>query len=493
MRLKITPLAALLLSTTACNGPSDTNINRLYPDIIVAPGEVDFGDVVVLYDADYVIQVSNAGRSDLTVTNIYVDGDTAGVYTIEPTSITELPQDESIGLGINFRPDTYLPYNYDLVLESNDPDTPEYRVPIRGEGVDGPIPDISASPASLDFGEVAVDFTTSAIIQLKNVGDGDLIIDSVTQSGSGNFELAYELDGTTISPGNTYPVQVNYTPTQDAGDNARLIIASNDPDENPFEIVLLGNGGGDFEYPVAVIDCPTTVAPPVRLTLDGRDSYDPGGSALTYAWTLDQQPATASSAREDATRDVAHLFVDVAGTWRVSLAVTNEDDIKGAPDECEFEAIPDDLIQVELTWDTGDSDMDLHFIQDGADFFEAPGDCCYCNPNPAWGVSGDADDPDLSLDNRVGYGPEVTTLYQPYDGNYYVKVHYFEDKGGGASVATVKVYLNGTLQYSGSQAITEQNQIWDVGYIRWSGKTGNFIEQDTALYKAGNTRDCYYK
>lgn len=485
MRHSILSFALLL----ACNQDGN-NINRLYPDIIVAPGEVDFGGVVVLYDAEEVIQVSNAGRAPLYITDIYVEGDDGSVYTVTPTSVDELPADESIGIGINFEPDTYLPYNYDLVILSNDPDTPEYRVPITGEGVDGPIPDISLSPQSLDFGTVATGGSTPALFLINNDGDGDLIIDSITQSGSGSFSLFPNVSELTLGPGGNYSMQAIYTPTQDAGDNGKVIISSNDPDEPVVELVLIGNGGGDFEYPVADIDCPTSVAPPTTLQLDGTGSYDPNDlEPLTYEWTLDDAPEGTTSTILNDVDELASLFVNLSGDWQVSLKVTNDIGLVSAPAVCAFEAIPDDKIQVELTWDSGDSDFDLHFIQGESPMFLAPDDTCYCNPNPEWGESGDADNPDLSLDNRVGYGPEVTTLLEPQDDDYYVKVHYFSDNGGGTSIATVRVFINGVMEHEESKTMTH-NDTWDVGYVRWPSAV--FVEQDTELYKP-ETRACYYE
>lgn len=472
-----------------CNGELNNNINKLNPDIIVAPGEVEFGDVVVLYDAEQVIQVSNAGRAPLNVIDMYVEGDADGVYTITPTSVSELPPDESIGVGIVFAPATYLPYDYDLVIVSDDPDSPEYRVPITGEGVDGPIPDISLSPASLDFGLVTSGDTAPMVFYINNDGDGDLIVEPFVQEGSGNFTIVGSaLSTATVPPGGTYPVAVNYTPTTEDGDNGSIWITSNDPDEGLIELVMLGNGGGDFEYPVASIDCPSDVAPPVRVQLDGTDSYDPNGSDLTYAWTLDDAPIGSTSVIENDVADVANLFVNLSGRWEVSLRVTNSVDLVSAPAVCTFEGIPDDQIQVELTWDTGDADFDLHLIQNDGPMFLAPGDCCYCNPNPDWGGSGNSDDPDLSLDNRTGFGPEVTSILTPEDAEYYAKVHYFADNGGGTSIATVRVFINGVVEHEASMTM-EHNDVWDVGYIRWPEAV--FVEQANELYTP-ETRSCYY-
>jgi len=482
---------AVLIALTACNGNSDQNINRLTPDIIVAPGEVDFGGVVVLYDADEVIQLSNAGRAPLIVSSIYVDGDTDGVYTIEPTSVDELPIDESIGIGINFEPDTYLPYNYELVIESNDPDTPEYRIPLSGEGVDGPIPDIELSPESLDFGEVTIgDEDAKKSVYIENTGDGPLIIDEITQSGSGNFIITQNISGAEISPGNFFPVEIQYIPTADTGDSGTITVVSNDPDESEVEVILLGNGGGDFEYPIADIDCPTQVAPPVNVQLDGSASYDPNGlDPLLYDWTINEAPEGTTSEILNGNGDIANVFVNLSGTWEIALRVENDVGLVSAPDVCTFEAIPDDKIQVELSWDTNNADLDLHLIQGDGPMFLSPGDCCYCNPNPDWGVSGNADNPDLSLDNRVGYGPEVTTLLEPTEADYYAKVHYFADNGGGTTIATLRVFINGVMEHEES-ATLDHNEVWDVGYVRWPNAV--FVEQDTEFYNP-DTRSCYYE
>ena len=56
-------------------------------------------------------------------------------------------------------------------------------------------------------------------------------------------------------------------------------------------LMLLGNGGGEFEFPTAVIDCPTRVDPPLSQTLDGRASYDPNGLPIVdYAWSIKDTP-----------------------------------------------------------------------------------------------------------------------------------------------------------------------------------------------------------
>ena len=470
-----------------CSKP-DQNLTTLTPDIAVAPEQVDFGNVVVLYSETELIQVINAGRAPLEITSIEVDGG-AESFTINPSSIT-LEPDESVPIEVTFSPQKYIEYTPNLVITSNDEDSPIILIPITGEGTDGPTPDIDVDKGSLDFGTVPQGDNANGWFTITNEGDGPLSINDVVMSGSGSFSLQTDPEGQTLATnGDQSTVIVVYEPTGDAGDSATVTISSNDPDEPEVEVLLLGNGGGDFEYPVAVIDCPDTVDPPLVLDLDGTDSYDPNGyEPLTYEWSITKAPKGNSAEIDDAEAAFTSMDVYVAGTWEVALSVTNTQGVRSAPAECEFTALPEDAIHVELTWDAGDADMDLHFLQSGYSFNEEPGDCCWCNKNPAWGDSGTADDPLLALDNRVGFGPENTKLYAPADGEYPIKVHYYEDNGGGTSTATVTIWISGEEKDSVSMPLVH-NDKWDVGYIRWP--EGVFVENDESEPDSASTRKCW--
>ena len=65
-----------------------------------------------------------------------------------------------------------------------------------------------------------------------------------------------------------------------------LTITSDDPDEGTLEVLLLGNGGADFDFPEAIINCPGTAAPPEFVTLNGSESHDPEGNLVEIATRL---------------------------------------------------------------------------------------------------------------------------------------------------------------------------------------------------------------
>ncbi|MFZ5478646.1 MAG: choice-of-anchor D domain-containing protein [Myxococcota bacterium] len=465
-----------------CTGP-ESKIEEVFPTITVLPETLDFGEVVEDYTGTADLTIANGGPPILDVTSVAFTGEDADVFgpAIDPF---ELAKDESVTLTLTCTPPQQDTYSAVLVIESDDEEG-AVEVPVTCTGVEAPTPDIDCDPLSIDFGtlvsgSVAMQYTTCC-----NVGDGPLNVGDVEQTGSGAFSVDVgAIESSTLAPDECAIVPVTYQPETDLGDNGSLFVNSDDPDEARVQIVLLGNGGGSYEYPVAVIDCPTSVQPRNTITLDGSGSYDPGGLALTeYEWTLVSVPeGSAITTRELVPEtELAYLQTDVAGDYVVTLQVTNELDLKSVPAECVLEAIPDENFHVELSWNTGSADVDLHVISDGADMYATPEDCNWCNQNPEWGDAGATDNPTLDLDDWSGYGPENTNIDEPADGTYEVKVHYFDDHGDGDVVATVKIWLYGE-EVANLSEVMGRNDVWDVASIEWPD--GVVLEHDTALYGA---------
>lgn len=457
-----------LWAVSACT-PENTVV-QLKPDIVVSPQNLDFGDVIVDYASTLPISIQNTGKAPLTVSGISFDGSRSGAFSIEDGGELEIAADEVATVNLTFEPLTYLPYTDTVVVSSDAPDEAEVRVRLFGEGVDGPKPDIQVNHDSFEFEESIAGTKSYQSLEVSNTGEGDLVIDSAEIVGSDTFTLLDSLDGQTISGGGLISTAIQYVPDDDEGDNATLTLHSNDPDEPDLSIILLGNGGGDFAYPVADFDCPTDVAPLETLKFDGGDSYDPNGlEPLDYYWTLSSRP-DGSGAEISSDGDSASMLVDLAGDYVVSLLVQNSVGIYSDTKSCYFTAIPSDAIHVELTWNTDGSDLDLHMLDGDAELFSKPGDVCYCNPNPSWGESGSEDDPTLDLDEMYAYGPENTNIESPADGDYTVLVHYFLDHGAGDTTATVRVYLNGDLTWEGYELLSNKD-LWNVGTISWPDAT----------------------
>ncbi len=83
------------------------------------------------------------------------------------------------------------------------------------------------------------------------------------------------------------------------------------------------NGGGASTLPVASAGAARTVVRGSTVTLDGSGSRDPGGAALSYAWTLQSRP-TGSTAALSSNSVASPSFVpDLVGAYTFALVVSN--------------------------------------------------------------------------------------------------------------------------------------------------------------------------
>jgi hypothetical protein len=478
-RIDFARLAGGAILAACCACQSESGVNPLYPEIVVTPEEVAFGGVVADYTAEASVDVFNAGRKTLELRDVRIEGDEQFVLETPPA---EVAVDESASIEVQFWPETYVDYTGTLVIESNDEETPTIEIPLTGTGVPAPTPDISLDTTVIEFEDVVSGDDDIQWFTITNLGDDTLIMTETAQEGSGAFTIVGDPMDSTLGPDESKEVIVQYEPSWDKGDHGSFRIQSNDPDEPEVTVVLIGNGGGDFEYPVAVIDGPTDADPLDTITLTGIASYDPAGyTPLTYEWDVVSQPGGGSVTPTDPAGVSTGLWLPVAGEWVVQLTVTNTIGVKSAPAKHTIEVTPGDDLWIELTWDTNDSDLDLHLAQEGVDLFGGDGDCNYCNQNPDWATESSDDDPELALDNVAGYGPEDIRLESPADGQYQIRVHYFEDFGGGTTTATVNVWIDGVLADSRT-AEMEDNNVWEVGYVDFPD--GLFIPDGTVVEDA---------
>jgi hypothetical protein len=453
-----------MLFLVACGGP-ETNVQKAYPNAVVSPTALAFEDVPIHTTQALEIQVINGGIAALEVDSLAFSSTQGAVWSSADTSLS-IPSGETVPLAVSFSPEEYLDYADTLMLHTNDPEHEELVVALTGTGVPEPVPDIAVDSLSLDFGTVQSGATTTKTLTIENEGDATLTISEMSQEGGGTFLVQGDPVGT-LPAGQTTLLAISYSPVNGDGDHGGITLTSDDPDEPAVSVAFVGNGGGDFEYPVAVIDCPGQTEPRQTLELDGSGSYDPQNyTPLTYAWSIAEAPDGSASALVNETTDTTYLTTDIAGDYTVQLSVTNSIGLTGAPATCTIPTIPTEQLHVELIWSTPNADMDLHLLNGDGELYINPDDCNWCNQSPSWGESGGDDDPSLDIDDRSGYGPENINIDDPVDDTYTVVVHYYEDLGDDAVVATVSIWLYGEL-YDTYYETLYRNEVWWVGDILW--------------------------
>ncbi len=103
--------------------------------------------------------------------------------------------------------------------------------------------DLSDGTASVPFGAVLTGGTATRVFTIKNTGDTSLTGLGITFDGTNanDFDLVASPTAPLIGNGST-TFTVRFAPTAAGLKNAALHIASNDSDENPFDIALTGRG-----------------------------------------------------------------------------------------------------------------------------------------------------------------------------------------------------------------------------------------------------------
>jgi photosystem II stability/assembly factor-like uncharacterized protein len=100
-------------------------------------------------------------------------------------------------------------------------------------------PDIDISPTEFNYGNVLVGNQVQHFFTFSNTGDETITVTNITFS-----DPAFSIEYTqfTIDPNTQGQLPVKFKPTEIKYYEATMKVYSNDPDENPFEVVLAGTG-----------------------------------------------------------------------------------------------------------------------------------------------------------------------------------------------------------------------------------------------------------
>ncbi|MHA2620993.1 MAG: DUF7619 domain-containing protein [bacterium JZ-2024 1] len=268
------------ITRTVCTG------EVVGPDITVWPTSHNYGTLTVGQQADKVFQVWNDGNADLHI-GVVTDplapfskiADTCSNQTLAPAQTCEITY--------RFQPTSEGTFTGNSTIPSDDPDEPSVVVNLSGNGV---APDIEVSPDPVDFGGVHEGRSYAVSITVRNSGNGNLIIGTIS-APTGPFHTVedYCSSKTLESSGICY-LRIEFTPPPSPPfsggvHTGSLSIPSNDPDENPYVLPLRGV---EVSPPVLIApanDVYVSESPQLRLRADA-----PGVSTLHFTIEIGREP-----------------------------------------------------------------------------------------------------------------------------------------------------------------------------------------------------------
>ncbi len=283
------PLALLgMVALAACSetGLSDKEdpAPQEQPDIQVDPPALSFGELSDGEEEVKTFTVSNVGAAGLEVSDIVIGSGIAFDILGPDFEFTLAPGDEK-DVDVRFRP-MGADENYGAaVVLSNDPDEPESNVDLLGLGL---VPELQITPPSYNFDDAFVPCGSQVELELKNIGDIDLLIEDFDYTSGGLLSLVDPAAfrgqlPMTLAPGEYTTVWVEFTPTEAGSDTGVFEVESNDP-----RGVVTADQNGEGAY----------------LATNTEEFTTPGSPPVDIIITIDQS----CSMEEDNVDDVEQGF-----------------------------------------------------------------------------------------------------------------------------------------------------------------------------------------
>jgi len=462
---------------------------------------LSFGKVPLGQRAKLEVEIRSVRPVTLTVSGIAMtakDGVSNAAFSTDPAGPFTVGAGSSTVVEVWFAPSEVRNYVAEMVVSSDDPEHPEERVSLLGEGIEAAIRVVGClvdaknparcsetlveAPAALEVGTVVAGQAQPIQVTIQNLGVDVLDVQSVgfvdeTAASAAGFSIDDKYRrAVAIARLSNQTLQVLLAPPLGmTGEvEARVAIASSDkrtprielplratvvPNQAPRACLVVReivSPSGQVREPAPG---PVVVEPTETVILDadvrpGCTADPEDGADLALAFALDGPDAYGKLDTVPGKPMRRAFRAEVIGSYTVTMEATDSLGAKGNADEngvparAVFDVKPRQDIAVELRWAGSDgADLDLHFVRDAFDgigkMWSDVDDCAIlaaCSkqrPPPSWGAEPPVTSPKLAIDDQGGASlVETILLNGPEAGmSYWVFAHFYEDRRPGRSSA----------------------------------------------------------
>jgi Cep192 domain 4/Abnormal spindle-like microcephaly-assoc'd, ASPM-SPD-2-Hydin/HYDIN/CFA65/VesB-like, Ig-like domain len=211
-----------------------TGSSATFGQLQANPTSLSFGSVSTGGNATQKVTLSNTGTAAVQISNIAASG--AGFSVNGITAPFTLNAAATATLNVVFAPTARGSATGSVTVTSNANNSP-LAVSLAGTGAQ---PALSITPASANFGSVAVGSTNSQTIKLTNTGTSVLTMTQANVTGTGFSTTGLTLP-LSINPGLSSTFNAQYQPTAVAASSGSITIVSNAA-TSPSVIALSGTG-----------------------------------------------------------------------------------------------------------------------------------------------------------------------------------------------------------------------------------------------------------
>ncbi|TNE49579.1 MAG: choice-of-anchor D domain-containing protein [Deltaproteobacteria bacterium] len=213
---------------------------RSEPNISVNPVVLDFGGVPPGKPKNLPLIIANKGGALLTVSKIEKEaGSSADFSFIVPSIPIQIPPGQSVTIATFYSPKDKGRDSGAILIESDDPDSPQIRVTMVGQS---PPAGIEVSPLLLDFGSLPPKASRTKALYIVNKGGTPLDLTGLTVKGA-TQEFQVVSPPTyphKLNPGSFLTVKVTYSPQSGNSHQGTLEVQSTDPVQSIVIVTLRG-------------------------------------------------------------------------------------------------------------------------------------------------------------------------------------------------------------------------------------------------------------
>ena len=226
----------LIVATSGCGSGVSKSLGG---GLLVSPGTINFGSVLVGHEADSNVSVSNSSSSSIIISQVNISGQTFSVLGGSTMPIS-VPAGGTSNLKIGFTPVSAVSYSGQLTLMDSSAQ-PIAQVPMQGQGTPQASPELTISATSLSFGSVTVNTATTQSLTLTSTGTSPVTVNSVAASGAG-FTIVGGSLPVTLNPTQSTTLQVQFDPTSPGAASGQVAISSNSTSGSAAVVNLNGTG-----------------------------------------------------------------------------------------------------------------------------------------------------------------------------------------------------------------------------------------------------------
>lgn len=238
----------VFITSDASNGPENgiqLEAATKGCDIDVQPRKIDF-----LGPGSKQVTITNKGNDDCTIDKVSLASGKSEPFAILPPPKAGhiLVPNGSLSFLVKFSPKSTSGNKDSLLIENSDPDEPKIEVVLSASFESRPC-ELSATPATLQYGLIPVGRSRSLSVTIENKGWGDCEISALNVLGTQpNPNNAFQLKSTIQTPlkipgGGNIRLDVSFTPPAEQNYEGALELQSNDTQQPNYRVKLNGISG----------------------------------------------------------------------------------------------------------------------------------------------------------------------------------------------------------------------------------------------------------